>query len=203
MITDDIDMTWKIEKKKWDVRYETNALGWILVPETVDGLWRQRVRWAQGGIEVLRCHSNILTSWKERRLWPLYLDYVLSVAWALTFITLSILWLLGVLFGIHSPFAPYGNMIPQWTGGIIALTCLIQFALSLFLDRKYDSNLLAVYFVVIWYPVIYWIFNSLAVIRAIPKALLKKKGCSATWISPDRGIRIVDGAKGGNSNANH
>ncbi|MDF2633202.1 MAG: Poly-beta,6 N-acetyl-D-glucosamine synthase PgaC/IcaA [Pelosinus sp.] len=203
MITDDIDMTWKIEKKKWDVRYETNALGWILVPETVGGLWRQRVRWAQGGIEVLRCHSNILTSWKERRLWPLYLDYVLSVAWALTFITLSILWLLGVLFGIHSPFAPYGNMIPQWTGGIIALTCLIQFALSLFLDRKYDSNLLAVYFVVIWYPVIYWIFNSLAVIRAIPKALLKKKGCSATWISPDRGIRIVDGAKGGNSNANH
>ncbi|AIF53356.1 poly-beta-1,6-N-acetyl-D-glucosamine synthase [Pelosinus sp. UFO1] len=203
MITDDIDMTWKIEKKKWDVRYETNALGWILVPETLGGLWRQRVRWAQGGIEVLRRHSDVLTSWKECRLWPLYLDYVLSVTWALTFITVSILGALGVLFGIQSAFAPYGNAIPQWTGGIIALTCLIQFSLSLFLDRKYDSNLLAVYFVVIWYPVIYWMFNSLAVIRAIPKAFLKKKGTSATWTSPDRGIRVIDGARGGNSNGNH
>ena len=203
MVTDDIDMTWKIEKAKWDVRYETNALGWILVPETFSGLWRQRVRWAQGGIEVLRRNTNIFLSWKEVRLWPLFLDYVLSVFWAFTFITVTLVWLLGVLFGIEVPFLPYGSVIPQWTGSVIALVCLIQFALSLLLDRKYDSNLLAVYFVVIWYPVVYWIFNALAVIRAIPKALIKKKSGPAIWTSPDRGIRVIDTIGGGKSNGNH
>lgn len=202
MATDDIDMTWKIEKAKWDVRYETNAIGWILVPESLIGLWHQRVRWAQGGIEVLIRHRDVLTNWKDCRLWPLYLDYVVSVTWALTFIVTLFVWVLGYFFGIQIPFIPYSSPIPQWTGGVIALICVIQFALSLFLDRKHDSNLLSVYFVVIWYPVIYWMYNAFAVIRAIPRAFLHKKGCSATWKSPDRGIRVVDGV-GGKSNVDH
>lgn len=203
MVTDDIDMTWKLEKAKWDVRYETNAVGWILVPESLLGLWRQRVRWAQGGIEVLIRHANVLTSWKDCRLWPLYLDYVVSVAWAVLFMLTFLAWICGSFLGIEVPLIPYSSGIPQWTGSIIALICVIQFALSLFLDRKHDSNLLSVYFVVIWYPVIYWMYNALAVIRAIPKALLHKKGSSATWKSPDRGIRVIDSVGGGNSYVNH
>ncbi|MBC8015996.1 MAG: poly-beta-1,6 N-acetyl-D-glucosamine synthase [Sporomusaceae bacterium] len=203
MVTDDIDMTWKLEKAKWDVRYETNAIGWILVPESLMGLWRQRVRWAQGGIEVLIRHKNVLTNWKDSRLWPLYLDYVLSVAWALIFIVTLMAWICGFFFGMAVPFIPYSSGIPQWTGSIVALVCVIQFALSLFLDRKYDSNLLSIYFVVIWYPVIYWIYNAFAVVRAIPKALFHQKGRAATWKSPDRGIRVIDPVGGGKYNANH
>ncbi|MBP1762966.1 MAG: Poly-beta,6 N-acetyl-D-glucosamine synthase PgaC/IcaA [Firmicutes bacterium] len=197
IITDDIDMTWKIEKKKWDVRYETNALGWILVPETLSGLWRQRVRWAQGGMEVLIRHVDILTRWTERRLWPLYFDYVLSVVWSVAFVAAMIFWLLQMLLGYHTDFAAHGNMIPQWNGCIIAFVCLIQFSLSLFLDRKYDSGLLSVYFVVIWYPVLYWVFNALAAIRAIPNALFKKKNGPAVWTSPDRGIKVIQTQEGG------
>jgi hypothetical protein len=46
-VTEDIDITWKLHKGFWDVRYEPRALCWVLVPETVKGLWGQRVRWAQ------------------------------------------------------------------------------------------------------------------------------------------------------------
>ncbi len=48
-VTEDIDITWKLQKKFWDIRYEPGAIAWILVPETIKGLWQQRVRWAQGG----------------------------------------------------------------------------------------------------------------------------------------------------------
>ena len=58
-VTEDIDITWKLQRKFWDIRYEPRALCWILVPETLKGLWRQRVRWAQGGVEVLRTSRHL------------------------------------------------------------------------------------------------------------------------------------------------
>jgi len=70
MVTEDIDITWKLEKRFWDVRYEPRAICWILVPETLKGLWRQRLRWSQGGVEVLRKHIDIWKDWRQRRLWP-------------------------------------------------------------------------------------------------------------------------------------
>lgn len=45
-VTDDIDMTWRLETRFWDIRYEPNMLCWMLVPETLKGIWHQRLRWA-------------------------------------------------------------------------------------------------------------------------------------------------------------
>jgi len=36
-ITDDIEMTWRLETKFWDIRYETNMLCWMLVPDAGAG----------------------------------------------------------------------------------------------------------------------------------------------------------------------
>src|SRR5690606_1756376 len=41
-LTEDIDVSWRLEIRHWDVRFEPNALCWILMPETLQGLWRQR-----------------------------------------------------------------------------------------------------------------------------------------------------------------
>ena len=53
MLTEDIDITWKLHRAGWDVTFEPNALVWILMPETFNGLWKQRLRWAMGGAQVL------------------------------------------------------------------------------------------------------------------------------------------------------
>ena len=190
MITDDIDLTWKLEQRFWSVYYELNAIGWILVPETLGGLWRQRVRWAQGGVEVIHRYWNICLDWRMRRMWPLYLDYVLSIFWALSFLLFSILWLVNITIPLSGSLLKL-SPIPVWTGCVIALTCLSQFAVSLLLDRKYDPTIVKYYFWVIWYPVVYWIYNALAVVRAIPKALFKKRGTRAVWVSPDRGLHTT------------
>jgi biofilm PGA synthesis N-glycosyltransferase PgaC len=55
------------------------------------------------------------------------------------------------------------------------------------LDNRYDKGLLKYYLWAVWYPIIYWYFNALVLLRAIPKAL-KKKQKFAVWVSPDRGI---------------
>ena len=191
MITDDIDMTWKMEKRFWDVRYETKAIGWMLVPETFWGLWRQRCRWAQGGVEVIRRHRNVWTDWRQRRIWPLYIDYVLSIIWAHIFLICMLFWSYGQLSGDWFFIAQLGNPVALWNGSIIAVVCMLQFAVSLLVDNKYDKRLWLTYFWVIWYPVIYWIFNAMTVLVATPRGLTKKFGKAAIWASPDRGLRAV------------
>ena len=83
MITEDIGVTWKLEKKFWDIRYEPRALCMMLVPETVKGLYKQRKRWSQGGMEILRRHGNIFKDWKTRRMAPVYIEQICSIVWAL------------------------------------------------------------------------------------------------------------------------
>ena len=35
MITDDINITWKLEKRFYDIRFETQAFCWTMVPHTL------------------------------------------------------------------------------------------------------------------------------------------------------------------------
>ena len=53
MLTEDIDISWKLQTNFWAVRFEPRALCWILMPETLHGLWHQRLRWAMGGVQVV------------------------------------------------------------------------------------------------------------------------------------------------------
>lgn len=188
MVTEDIDITWKLEKQFWDVRYEPRAVCWVLVPETVKGLWRQRLRWAQGGIEVLKKHFNIWHDWKQRRLWPVYVEYVFSAFWAYAFWGVITMWLIQEIFNLTFPVTLNPPIPPRWTGSILALTCMIQFTVSMYVDNSYEKKFFKYLFWVIWYPFIYWMINALTIVVAVPKALFKKKGIKAVWKSPDRGF---------------
>jgi biofilm PGA synthesis N-glycosyltransferase PgaC len=188
MVTEDIDITWKLEKRFWDVRYEPRAICWVRVPETTRGVWRQRVRWAQGGVEVMRKHRDIWQHWRQRRLWSVYLEYMFSVFWSYILWSLVFLWLLQAIFNLDLPIRVSPLIPPRWTGSILALACITQFAVSLYVDRAYEKKMFRYLYWVIWYPFAYWMISSLAVIVAVPKALLKKKGTPAIWSSPDRGI---------------
>lgn len=185
MITDDINVTWKLEKRFWDIRYEPNALCWILVPESVRGLFKQRMRWAQGGAEVLKRHWDIWKSWKQRRLWPIYIEYVVSIFWSYCFVVFSILWLLSILCGFDVPGVKF---IPDYKGAFLVVVCLIQFTVALIIDTKYEKKMFMQVFWIIWYPFVYWIITALAAVFATPKALFQKKQKFAVWSSPDRGV---------------
>ncbi len=193
-VTEDIDITWKLERRFWDVRFEPRSISWILAPESVMGVWRQRVRWAQGGIEVLKKHFNIWGDWKQRRLWPIYIEYATTIFWAFSFSFLILSWLFSYslyYFSIISqnPIQPF--IPPAWTGSILALTCLLQFMTSLYIDYHYENkSLLKYYFWVIWYPLFYWILSAMAVFAGMFNVFIKRGGVSERWKSPDRGIHI-------------
>lgn len=188
MITEDIAISWKLQLNFWDIRYEPHALCWLLMPETFKGLWQQRLRWAQGGMEVFKRNFTRLRDWKRRRMSMVLVEYVFSLIWAYSMITVTLLWGLGKIIDLP-PFLTVRTLLPGWTGVLLAVTCLIQFAVSMAIDSRYDRNMGKQYFWIIWYPVVYWIINVLTIVVGAPKALLKPKGQRAVWVSPDRGIQ--------------
>jgi biofilm PGA synthesis N-glycosyltransferase PgaC len=189
MITEDIDVSWRLQLDHWDIRYEAEALAYIYMPETLRGLWKQRLRWAQGGVEVIMRHTSDLLSWRKRRFWGIAIEYMCSVLWSYAMLFILLLYVFGMF--LPMPNLWYVNTIlPQWYGLILGLTCLIQFFISLMIDRRYDhGRLLRNYIWVIWYPLFYWLLSLFTTVVAVPKTLLKKPNKRARWESPDRGIR--------------
>lgn len=192
MLTEDIDVSWKLQISHWDIRYEPKALCWILMPETLGGLWKQRLRWAMGGVQVLLKYLPALLHWRKRRMWLIYLEFLVSVLWAYAMGLVFFLWGLGLVFDLP-PSLRVPTILPGWNGVVIGSTCLLQIGISLLLDAHYEKShgqkVARVYYWMIWYPLAYWLLNMLTTIWAVPRTLMRKRHARAIWVSPDRGVK--------------
>jgi biofilm PGA synthesis N-glycosyltransferase PgaC len=187
-VTEDIDISWRLQLGHWDIRYEPNALCWILMPEKLKGLWCQRLRWAQGGIEALMLHRKSLQDWRSRRMWLVTIELLVSTFWAYAMLASFLLWVLGKFVELPDALQAPG-IIPGWGGVLLGFTCLVQFAVSLTIDSRYEPKLGRFYYWMVWYPLVYWALQAAATCVAVPKALLSGLKSRGTWTSPDRGIR--------------
>jgi biofilm PGA synthesis N-glycosyltransferase PgaC len=170
MATEDIDMTWKLQRAAYDVRYEPRAVVWMRVPATLRSLIQQRRRWAVGLSQVVRRHFDILGSWRTRRMWPVFYEALLSIVWAYCFVLLTVLWILSYSVGVP----PVGaSPIPNWWGMTIGSLCLIQLFTGVALDSRYDRTVLKHYPVAVSYPIIYWMLMALITVFSTPFGLLR------------------------------
>jgi biofilm PGA synthesis N-glycosyltransferase PgaC len=187
-VTEDIDISWKLQLRYWDIRYEPRALTWIVVPETLRGLWRQRLRWARGGVEAALKYAHLFKSWSLRRMWPVYTEYILGAAWCYAWAATVVFWIMTQLLPDSWPQSlAVHSILPKWTGVILGVTCLLQFTVGLYLDSHYEKGIFRSMFWAIWYPALYWMLSGVATIVAIPQALYyRDKILYATWKSPER-----------------
>jgi len=191
MITEDIDVSWRLQFDHWDLQYVPKALCYIYMPETFKGLWKQRLRWSQGGVEVLFAYVRKMFKWRLRRMWPIAIEAIISITWAYVIFGIFLLYLYGLFFPVPTEWY-IQTIFPQWYGVVLGVTCLIQFFVSLCIDHQYDKNrTFRTYFWVIWYPLFFWILMMLTTVVALPKTILKKNK-RARWVSPDRGFRGED-----------
>lgn len=191
MVTEDIDISWKLQLAGWSIRFEPNALCWVLMPETLTGLWKQRTRWAQGGVEVLLRYFRQMFRWQSRGMWPLYLECCISLCWAVLVIAMLLMAPMQWLFVDHVQEA-LDDLSPRWTSMLLCVTCLVQFAVSLTIDARYENRSggsARHYYWMIWYPIVYWLINVGTTLHGCSKALRKKRGQRAVWVTLDRGLR--------------
>jgi biofilm PGA synthesis N-glycosyltransferase PgaC len=187
--TEDIDITWRLQLAGWRVVFEPNAMVWILMPETLHGLWRQRLRWAEGGVQMMQAFFRPIAAWRAPSLAPGYLNFVLSVVWSyliLLCLSVSLLWAAGL--GPPRPI-PTMRLVPDWWGLTLTLTYLSQALVSDFLESRYERGMLRSLYWVIWYPLAFWMMSAATTVVALPRVLLQGRSERATWVSPDRGVR--------------
>lgn len=169
MATEDIDLTWRLQLRHWDVRYESRAVMWMRVPQSLEGLWRQRRRWALGLSQVLVRHGRTLLDRKHRRFWPVVVEAHLSVAWAYTYVILTVIWFVSFAVG----YPPVGaSPIPNFWGMLIATVCLVQLLTGVALDRHYDDKLPRYYLVAVFYPLVYWILMAVITVITAPRGFM-------------------------------
>jgi biofilm PGA synthesis N-glycosyltransferase PgaC len=192
IVTDDIDITWRLQREHWDVRFEPRALCSILMPETMRGLWKQRLRWAVGGAQTVREHLGELLQWRRRRMWGVVLEYLLSSLWCYALLALAILFAVGFVFPLPQAIAVVWTG-PSWASVLLATVCMAQFAVSLMIDRRYEPEAGRLYYWMVWYPFAYWLITFTTSLVGFAKvfALGQKPRERARWESPDRGIGVA------------
>jgi biofilm PGA synthesis N-glycosyltransferase PgaC len=178
MATEDIDLTWKLQMRYYDVRYEPEAVVWMHVPQTLEALWKQRRRWALGLSQVLRRHGRGLVSWRRRRMWPVAIESVLSIMWAYTFVVMAALWAMSYALGIP----PVGaSPFPNWWGMVIATMSVAQLGTGILLDRRYDRDVIRYFPYAVFYPLVYWMLMALVTVVSTPGGLLRAPSRPTLW----------------------
>jgi len=189
MITEDIDISWQLQLRHWQIQYEPCAITWILMPETLKGLWQQRLRWAQGGAEVYFKSLTMIWHWSDRRMWMLVLDFCLGTTWACAYMLSIMLWIVGKFMILPTDLFVPTIWPPAFWGLALASVSLLQFIVAMLIERRYDRKLLRSVGWTIWYPFIFWALSLFTTIVGLPKAFFTSSKKRALWVSPDRGFR--------------
>ncbi|CAJ0809842.1 poly-beta-1,6-N-acetyl-D-glucosamine synthase [Ralstonia flaminis] len=187
MLTEDIDISWKLQVGGWIIRYEPRALSWILMPETFRGLYKQRLRWAKGGIQALIKYAPAMLSLRQSMMWPIFVEYALSVVWAYNMLIVISWSVLG--FFVDMPPEWRMEAFPRWHGTLLFITCVLQLLVGCFIDRRYDDGILRYFIDTVWYPVAFWILNLITTVVGFPAVAFQRTRARARWTSPDRGVQ--------------
>lgn len=186
VMTEDIDISWKLQIHGWTLRYEPRALTWILMPESLRGLFKQRLRWAKGGLQTAFKYFPALLHPKQVLMWPIFIEFMLSVVWAYGMFTLLLLSVLGLF--IELPPAWQFDIVPRWHGTLLFLTCLMQLLVGCLIDYRYDYRIYRYFTDAVWYPIAFWMIGMITTLIALPQVILQGRRLRARWTSPDRGI---------------
>ena len=182
MATEDIELTWRIQRNFYDVRYEPRAVLGMVVPQTLPELIRQRMRWGRGLVEVLKKHAGVLRHWRNRRHWPVYIEATISLVWWHLLLALFAV----LIFASAARAISIIDFTPLpwgWTA-IVLTAAIVQLTVGILLDRHYDRSATSALPIIPWYPMVYWFIVGLpSVIVTVPTLLRRRdKGSNVRWV---------------------
>ena len=171
-IGEDLELTWRVHKAGYQVKFAPHAVVLAEVPSTVKSLWKQRVRWARGLLQTVGLHRDMFFNFKYGRL-GLYLPinfFNMVIIPILQLLILS-LFILLVAMG-YSPIAIDFLGIILWIGlfGVLFVTIF-----SIALDKAW-KDLKYLYVIPLWAP--YSVMMSMVTVWAI---ILELRGTEAQW----------------------
>jgi cellulose synthase/poly-beta-1,6-N-acetylglucosamine synthase-like glycosyltransferase len=176
-IGEDLELTWRIHRAGYQVKFAPHAVVLAEVPSTIKSLWKQRVRWARGLLQTVGLHRDMFFNLKYGPL-GLYLPinfFNMVIIPIMQLLILTLLILLGVTG--YSPLTPNLLGIILWIGlfGVLFVTIF-----SIALDKAW-KDLKYIYVIPLWAP--YSVMMNLVTVWAI---ILELRGTEAQWNKSER-----------------
>jgi len=81
------------------------------------------------------------------------------------------MWIISLFFPVGYLTPDSSPILPDESSVFLIGANLLQFAVSRWLDGRYDHGLGKNYFWMIWYPFFYWFLNLITAVTALPKVL--------------------------------
>ncbi len=145
--TEDIEISWRVQKLGYRLAYEPRAVCWISIPGKYRALFRQRIRWSRGSGEVYRKHLKIVGSSNTSTV-PIILNSVISSIWALLLVLTAPFIALEILPGLDN-----GTSVLA----INAVLLHLQSLTGLILDSRYNSGLIRYFWLTPLFIVYFWL----------------------------------------------
>lgn len=131
---EDFELTVLVWKKGLRTGYEHYAVAYTAIPTDLRSLYRQRLRWYGGGLQVLLKHSNILKLRKARHPFHVYgrllairllgIEYLLPLLHIVGYITLAVAIQAYKLFGVEVFAMPLESFVAACLAAIASTVIL-------------------------------------------------------------------------------
>lgn len=166
VLGEDIVLTYQLLRQKLPSTYEPAAVGYTTVPETLNGLYNQRKRWAIGMLEGIAA----VAPWKQGRASSKYFAFVnLSVI----YLDLAFLFgfLPGVILALFGLFY-FAGLLTLVTVAVCALLFLSMYLYQKKLKIPFQNSLLGFLCFLVFFQAI----QSVAALHGYLTRLLRRKG---------------------------
>ena len=162
---EDIVLTYQLLSKGLKSTYEPQAVGYTIVPETFDGFYNQRKRWAMGMLEGL----STIYPWKQKTLYSKYFTHTNLVV-----IYLDLAFLFGFVPGVILAICGYCYLV-----GLLTLITFIS-SILIFASVYIYQKKLGIYFQnsiigFIFFLLLFQFIQSMASLHGYTIKLLRRK----------------------------
>lgn len=176
--TEDIEITWRIQRNGYLVKYEPMIMVYMYTPNTFKQLLRQRIRWAIGGLQTVNQNVHSRTDKPLGiEMKSFALEFFISTIWAFSFFISTFLLIYILIFG-NLGINDYLEALSP-----VIILALYSFVL-MYVGYKYEIGekedfkiFLKSSFMI---AVVYWTINPISLVAALFKYyILGKRG--GTW----------------------
>lgn len=184
--TEDIDISWRIQRTSNRVLFEPKAVAYISVPKSLKQYIKQRKRWVLGGWHLVRQHVGVFMQLRLFRLWLVYIELFISFIWAFCFFGILISLIISFILNPHL----VNTHILGWNGAFASFLFVAQTMIGIIIGCRYNKDLYKCITAICWYPLAFFLINpTLAVITSV-HGLFGNSEKYSRWVSPNRSDHI-------------
>lgn len=176
-VGEDLELTWRMHREGYQVRFAPRALVYAESPSSLRGLWKQRVRWARGLLQTTGKHRAMIGSPRYGTFGPYLLFNTLTMI-VVPVLQILLLVLLIPLIAVGGASVP--GSVWAWLAWLGVVVAFVLSVIAIALNREW-SDLRHAWTLPLW-P-LYSVFVGLTMVVALWK---EARDRPATWDKLER-----------------